>query len=330
MVRRLRKLLKNDYEFIFITLTYLLFCLIILHVYQVKTRIALKILAMWSKYSMMSLISFGVYCVAIVRPEKPLSYAIQTLRNAGFERVLAFFFICLCLSTVMVSFVSLKVLIPVINPFSWDQAFAHLDFLIHGNDPWKILYPYLCAPWVTKFLVVIYLFYFYAIFAGASWHIASPVDSLVRKQFLLSFALCWIILGNIMALVFSSAGPCFYQYVAANPQKYSQLMAYLHLSTTPAQHIVQSQQILWHNYRHNIYDTLFAISAMPSMHVSLTYLLVLSAKTPIPKIAATILTVLVSLACVHLGWHYAVDVYVAVLGTWIISKLVGVYVKWRP
>jgi hypothetical protein len=42
----------------------------------------------------------------------------------------------------MSAFTSLKAMIPIINPFSWDPVFAKFDAIIHGGiQPWELLQP---------------------------------------------------------------------------------------------------------------------------------------------------------------------------------------------
>ena len=51
----------------------------------------------------------------------------------------------------------------------------------------------------------------------------------LRKKLLLHwhFFLMWILIGGILAVVFSSAGPCYYGRLGLSPDPFADLMAYL-------------------------------------------------------------------------------------------------------
>ena len=219
-----------------------------------------------------------------------------------------------------------KPLIPVIHPFEWDETFARWDVVLHGTDAWRLVHPYLAPTIVTQILVTAYVFYFLIVFACFSWQAAS-LNSVVRMQFLLTFILCWILLGSVAAIIFSSAGPCFYHNLVPGPDIYSELMAYLRSPATPASVIVESQKNLWYFYENREFGHLFAISAMPSMHVALTFLLVLMARRRITRVLSITFMIIIALGCIHLAWHYAVDVYAGIIGTWLIWWIVGLCLR---
>ena len=223
----------------------------------------------------------------------------------------------------MVAFKYVKPLIPLMHPFAWDAQFAHWDTVLHGADPWRLIHPYLAHPIVTWILANTYVSYFYVVFAVVSWQAARRNDSIVRMQFLLTFLLCWVLLGIVAATIFSSAGPCFYRYVVHGSDIYSDLMTYLQSPTTPASTIILTQKHLWYFYENHEYDHLFSISAMPSMHVALTFLLVLVSRRHITRILSVIYTILVAFGCIHFAWHYAIDVYAGIIGAWLIWWIVG-------
>jgi hypothetical protein len=71
------------------------------------------------------------------------------------------------------------------------------------------------------------------------------------------------------------------------------------------------------------------ISAMPSMHVSIAFLFVMFSwrVSFCLGIAATAYCIVIFLGSVHLGYHYAVDGYVAIVATLIIWVTAGLIVK---
>ena len=68
---------------------------------------------------------------------------------------------------------------------------------------------------------------------------------------------------------------------------------------------------------------------MPSMHVSVAFLFALFGwhVSRWLGIVATIYCVVILLGSVHLGYHYAVDGYVAIVATFIIWITAGLFVK---
>jgi hypothetical protein len=76
------------------------------------------------------------------------------------------------------------------------------------------------------------------------------------------------------------------------------------------------QDALWNAYRGGESGYWMAISAMPSLHIAVPALFGLAGWRAHRALGAAIwaYTVIVLLGSVHLGWHYAVDGYVGILG----------------
>lgn len=86
-----------------------------------------------------------------------------------------------------------------------------------------------------------------------------------------------------------------------------------------------AQDILWKDYASGALDVGNGISAMPSLHVGgATLCALLGCRTNERLgIALGAYAVILMIGSVHLGWHYAIDGYVAVLGTLAIWWAVG-------
>jgi membrane-associated phospholipid phosphatase len=208
-----------------------------------------------------------------------------------------------------VSFVALKDEIPQINPFSWDQTFLHWDRIIGlGRTPAEILQPILGHPIITSVLNFNYDIWFLVMFGSLLWQAFAAKGGLLRTQFLLGFAFCWFIGGNVLAAVFSSAGPCFYGHLFAH-DPYAAQMAYLRATSVhwPIWS-VQVQDMLWQSYATGTGDVT-GISAMPSMHVTSSVLIALLGWRTNRWLGAGLwlFTALIAIGSVALGWHYAVD-----------------------
>jgi membrane-associated phospholipid phosphatase len=85
------------------------------------------------------------------------------------------------------------------------------------------------------------------------------------------------------------------------------------------------QEYLWTIYEKGILVWGSGISAMPSVHVSMAFLYVLLTyrRHPIAFWAFCLYALLIMIGSIHLGWHYAVDGYVAIPCTWIIWWIIG-------
>jgi hypothetical protein len=237
----------------------------------------------------------------------------------------------LALMPLMISFAALKNDIPQIHPFAWDHTFMQWDRIIGlGVLPWQILQPALGHPLVTAALNVVYDSWFLTMFACLFWQAFSPRGGSLRMQFLLAFAFEWFIGGNVLAAMFSSAGPCFYGHFAS-PDPYAAQMQYLHQANLIWPVLsVPLQNLLWQSYATGS-GVVMGISAMPSMHVTSSVLMVLLGWRVNKWIGAgfTLYTALIAIGSVHLGWHYAVDSIAGILLALIFWYTAGAIVKFN-
>jgi len=151
-------------------------------------------------------------------------------------------------------------------------------------------------------------------------------------HYLLAFTLCWVIVGSLAAYFLASAGPCFYERVLSDAH-FQPLMSRLHEidhalnSTFPILDLtsLDVQDILWswHTTHHNGLGA--GISAMPSVHVGLAFVMARGAflLRPVYGKLMSIYVALIWIASVHLGWHYAFDGAVALLLVAPIWKISG-------
>ncbi|WP_062013326.1 phosphatase PAP2 family protein [Aureimonas sp. AU4] len=195
--------------------------------------------------------------------------------------------------------------------FHWDAAFAEMDRTLHfGRQPWEWLQPVLGWPLVTFVINVNYNMWFFFMWCMFFAFAVRPAGERGRTRFFLAFFLTWMVAGSLLALVFSSAGPCYFGFVAAGENPYAGLMAYLHEAGTRFPlWALDVQDMLWADYRSGSGD--FGISAMPSLHNAMALLMVLAARDLHPRLRPWLVVhmILVFLGSIHLGWHYAVDAY---------------------
>ncbi len=229
------------------------------------------------------------------------------------------------------AFTSVKNAIPLIQPFAYDQAFMELDRTLHfGRHPWELLQPILGHAPVTSVISYLYNLWLPLMYLILCWQIFSLQNPRLRQQYLLSFLLAWALLGNGLALLLSSAGPCYYGPVVGGPDPYAPLMDYLRTADASFTNwSLEAQDYLWENYRSTGIAVGGGISAMPSLHIAIATLQALLGWR-ISRRLGWLLTgyaLVILLGSVHLGWHYAVDGYLSIVLVLAIWKLVGLGIE---
>lgn len=233
-----------------------------------------------------------------------------------------------------IGFTNMKANIPKAVPFSWDETLMYLDKAMHfGVLPHELLMPLFGFPTATMAMNVLYNCWFVMQTGFVIWQGFRDRDTALRQRFLMSYLLTWIVGTCIVGLIFSSAGPCFYGRVAAGPDPYAALMAYLHHAADiyPIW-AISTQDTLWENYVTS--DGVIAgISAMPSMHVGTSVLFFIcawaSGKRWLTWLSG-IFAVVILFGSVLLAWHYAVDGYAGALVAAFCWWLAGLWVKRNP
>lgn len=205
--------------------------------------------------------------------------------------------------------------------FKHDFSLSKIDYLLHlNNHPWELLQPIFGHPKITLILDSLYI-YWGVIFFFTVMYMASHHNLTLRRRFFITLCLSWIFIGNILAALFFSAGPCYFSEVSGpenNP--YSELFMYL--NSIPDLNAINIQEQLWSSFTKNIFMPLGGISAMPSMHVAIATLLALlyMQLNNFYGIIMIIYAVLIQIGSVHLGWHYAIDGYVSSIATIFLWK----------
>jgi hypothetical protein len=220
------------------------------------------------------------------------------------------------------AFTSYKIMIPKVNPFSYDALFSDLDRMIFGTDAWRVTHA-LVGPVGTGIIDYVYMLWFPA-FLMITILVCLFCDMPLRKRYLFSFVGVWGLLGLVLATLLSSAGPCFLELIGHPYQdRYADLVA---LPNAPLAN--QTQAYLAHGYREGGMAIGKGISAMPSIHVSVATLYVLLARQchRIFLVMASIFYAAIVFGSVHLGYHYFVDGVVGTTCTvgiwWLAGRLV--------
>lgn len=230
-------------------------------------------------------------------------------------------------------FLTVKILLAKFAPFAWDANLAAWDSVLHGGtDPWFLLQPYLGHAAVTRTLEVIY---------SALWLLAvllfpilvtfSVKARALRWQYFFTYLLCWFLLGNVMAGVFLSGGPVYYDVFTGDAVRFAPIISYLQGLGSHDLSALAFRDILLEIHKTGKMSQFGGISAMPSMHISMATLFACVAAR-LHKgffVGALLFWLAMLLASVHLGWHYAIDGYVASLLTLFIWWACGLAVRKR-
>lgn len=260
------------------------------------------------------------------KPESPIRFLLSLLKDfvRSGRPFYNFIVIGIIFSVFATGFSINKALIPRLNPFSWDDYFTRLDYHLH-----LAAYPHTYLSWITEssFLLssidLIYqswfYMYYFSIFCAAYYFYEKPE----AKLYFLASCLTWAIGGNIIALIFSSAGPIFAEQVGRNPDYLAQLSLMSASDGLIPNLALIVRDKLWTSLESNGFSS---ISAFPSMHVASTVLMTIASFYTGSKILFRFMLVyclLILVGSVVLMWHYAVDgyagIFLAFLG-WLAAK----------
>ncbi len=265
------------------------------------------------------------------------------------ERIAGFLIVVVYMRVLGTVFINLKAAIPQWAPFAWDATFMRFDRMLHGGQhPWQWFQP-LASPPVTTAINVCYNLWAFVLAGFFFWQ-GWLAYSARRRQFFVTFGLCWIVIGLVAASLFSSAGPCYYARVTGNSNDpYASLMQYLHEAQAASPvWALQIQQQLWDYYERQAHaagdgratadriaqssdaSVVKGISAMPSMHVSMCVLMALTGwhRRRWLGIGLGVFAAVIQLGSFHLGWHYAIDGYASAVMTvaiwWGVGRSLGI------
>jgi hypothetical protein len=195
----------------------------------------------------------------------------------------------------------------------WDEPLMRLNVWLHGGlVPGRWLATHLPTP------VIVALDWFYLpIWAhvGAFTTIAFTWSghSRRRQQFMIGQLLLWSIGGTLLAALFASGGPCYYDDLTGAPIYRT---AFARLDSIQGGLIARRvQEHLWAAVTSGEWQPFSGVSAMPSMHVAMSaYVAAAWWRHGLwARIAGVIFSALTLVGSIALGWHYAIDGYVSIV-----------------
>lgn len=216
-------------------------------------------------------------------------------------------------------FLPLKYAIPRVVPFWLDRPLASAERSLFGADPWLLLdraFGWAAAPvdrlyglWLPVQLLVLFT-------------VMLEPPSRQKSRALMAYSLAWVLLGVAAATVLSSAGPIFYDRLLDD-----RAFASLHemLRNRGAWMVLAESDGMWRSFATGHPSLVAGISAVPSMHVAISFWIALAARAMSPRLTplALLYAVAIWVGSVQLGWHYVSDGAAGALGMVAIWALAG-------
>lgn len=271
-----------------------------------------------------------IYLAAIVRPPKPIHRMLGDAKRVFFD------WDRMATGTVAISsfvffigaFTFLKGTIPLLVPFSWDVTFAELDRTLHfGTDPYKIVLGIIGTPLVATIVNVAYHWWFFLMYFLLLFACFTKLNRQAAYTFMIATVLVWFLGGNVIATLFSSAGPAYFERLGLGSDFVELTGALKEYNEVGFIWALNVHELLWDGYVAD--GRVNGISAMPSMHVASTVLMTLYAFTLGRWAGRAMVVVLavIMIGSVMLAWHYAVDSYIGALIAVVGWKLAGWMVR---
>jgi hypothetical protein len=225
------------------------------------------------------------------------------------------------------TFTSIKNALPVwVGDFPHDRMQADIDAWLHfGVDPWRYLMSGAGTASVRSVVEWNYNVLWFVICFGALFFVATtPAVAGIRRRYLFCFMLVWIVVGNLLAGTFLSAGPAYYGLVTGDTARFGDQLAFLAQGADSANSAAVYQSYLWSLHMSGQAGFGSGISAFPSVHVALAMLnaLFIFEWNRRLGLLAFAYVGFVAASSVYLAWHYAIDGYVAAAVTFGLYAIV--------
>ncbi len=215
-------------------------------------------------------------------------------------------------------FLPLKYAIPQIVPFWLDQPVAQAERVIFATDPWLQLDRLL--GWASVPIDCLYGLWL-PVQSLFLFTVLTQPASAAKSRSLIAYVLAWFLLGVVAAILFSSAGPLFYDRVLGGTDFATLRETLQHRGAWVA---LGESDKMWASLASGRPSIVAGISAVPSIHVAVSVWMFLAVRRMAPALAlyALVYSIVIWVGSVQLGWHYVVDGLVGalgMLGIWVLS-----------
>jgi hypothetical protein len=264
-----------------------------------------------------ALVLLGATAARLVaeRPASPLRWLLTGGGQTGLRNAVRNGLPVVSVALFMPAFSAVKASIESFHAFNWDRTLIAVDRAIHGADAWRLLQPVMGHPVITWFASQLYHAWFALIYVGPILIAFYLSERTLRLRFFLAYLATWTLVGVVLATLLASVGPCFVKPILGLPDFAAQAEYLQHANRIHHLAVldVQEQLLAW--YRTHDRGLGRGITAMPSMHVSLAWLYFLTCRRIDRRLgwSALAFALAVFASSIHLGYHYAVDGYVAVI-----------------
>jgi hypothetical protein len=225
----------------------------------------------------------------------------------------------LILATLLVAlgaslFLPLKYAIPAQVPFWLDTPLALGERQVFGTDPWRIA-DHLFG-WALEPVDRVYGLWL-PVQSLALFSVILLPASAAKSRALVAYAMAWFLLGVVAAAVCASVGPIFYDRLLGGHQ-FADLAERL---DGHAWMVRGEADAMWASFASGRPGLVAGISAMPSLHVAISFWIWLALRHLAPRLAplAGAYAIFIWVASIQLGWHYVSDG---------LSGLVGILAIW--
>lgn len=215
--------------------------------------------------------------------------------------------------------------------FPFDAYLASLEHgLLGGRDAWEVTHSLFGSLWSTLVLDAAYAIWLPMMFLFPMVVAAAVHNVEARGRLIGTWVASWIVIGSIGAWFLGSAGPCYYNDLVGAHAGFERLHMALQALDGQARDYGLAVRALYFQdmleaTQAGSMDFASGISAMPSMHVAMASLFAIGGFQRSRALGAvfSVYAVMIWIASVHLGWHYALD---GIVGTammaalWLLSK----------
>ncbi|TPI10586.1 hypothetical protein FJW06_22500 [Mesorhizobium sp. B4-1-3] len=256
----------------------------------------------------LSFLAVAIPMAIALSPKAPVTFIAMSIRTNGLRAAIVVIMFMLMLS----AFTTYKVNIPDVVPFYCDKALADFGELLHGQAPWRIAHAF-DSDLLATIVAMTYARLWFLEWFGLVFFAALLANQPVHLRYLAAMALVFMVVGTVMATLFSSVGPIFYNELVGG-DRYAELLDVLKQRPSN-EHVLSYSSYLLATYRNDMPALGSGISAMPSMHMAVATLnaFYLGRLNRWLGIAGWAFAIVILFGSVYTGWHYAADGYVSML-----------------